>query len=169
MHVENWKTDHLQYYLCVDISYKLVLPEKIHTFPLTDGTVFWPPPPTSTWISKTAWARPPLRISKFKDPPQITVNTFINDLVFFTGIIFSANEGTTYSINNHEWWSLSKLSSTASLMTQPGTSLRSGRKRQKTGSNRKNITLLQYHTASVSDNVCALLLQTISLLVVKCD
>ena len=44
-------------------------------------------------------------------------------------------------------------------------------KRQKTGSNRKNITLLHLYflVNSVSDNVCALLLQTISLLVVKCD
>ena len=116
-----------------------ILPDRWHGF-LTP-----PPPTTSTWISKTAWARPPLRISKFKDPPQLTVNTFINDLVFFTGIIFSANESTTIIFNNHEWWSLSKLSSTASLMTQPGTSLRSGRKRQKTGSNRKNITLLHLY------------------------
>ena len=39
-----------------------------------EGMVFDPLRPSpSTWISKTAWALPPLRISKFKEPPPIRI------------------------------------------------------------------------------------------------
>ena len=42
-----------------------VIPEKIHT-PTTEGTVFWPP---SHLDFQNCLSPPPLRISKFKDPP----------------------------------------------------------------------------------------------------
>ena len=34
---------------------------------------------------------------------QITINTFINDLVFFTVIIQCLDEGTAYSVINESW------------------------------------------------------------------
>ena len=36
---------------------------------LTEGTDFWPPPPPSTWISKTAWAPPSLQDFQVQRPP----------------------------------------------------------------------------------------------------
>ena len=45
-----------------------------------EGTVFWPPPPFHLDF-QTAWAPPPLRICKFKDPPPIWISIKLLDIL----------------------------------------------------------------------------------------
>ena len=63
----------------VNLNFNWVIPEKIHS-PTTEGSVFWRPPPSHLDF-QNCLSPPPLRISKFKEPPPIWISIKLLDTV----------------------------------------------------------------------------------------